>query len=81
MTQLGTMGWLSLLNHDYVARVGIRMYRRNALEFHLPNTLIWESDIPFAAAHEAAPMRKLCVWYLFSSRLQYCKTYLRDRVK
>lgn len=78
---LGMIERLCLQSHDSFPRVGIRMYLRNALEFHLPNALICESDIPFAAAHEAAPMRKLCVLYLSSSRLQYCNTSFRDLVK
>ena len=37
-----------------------RMYFMKASEDHLPNDLIWLSDMPCAAAVVAAPIRKLC---------------------
>ena len=37
-----------------------RMYFMKASEDRLPNDLIWLSDMPWAAAVVAAPIRKLC---------------------
>ena len=37
-----------------------RMYFMKASENHLPNDLIWLSDMPCAAAVVAAPVRNLC---------------------
>ena len=40
--------------------VEVRIYRKNALDFQRPKFLICASDMPLAAAQEAAPIRKLC---------------------
>ena len=60
---------------------GIRIYRKKAFDFHPPKCLIWVSDIPFATAQEAAPMRKLCVLDLLRSKSQKRSASFKTRVK
>ena len=55
------------------------MYFMKALGFHRPKHLICESGKPWAAAYEAAPIRKLCVWYQEVSRPQNVSAWLADR--
>jgi len=54
------------------------MYFRKVLDFQRPKRLICESEKPRAAAHEAAPIRKLWVLYRSVSRLQNERAQLRE---
>ena len=49
---------------------GARMYRRKAFDFHLPRVLICASHMPRDAAHDAAPILKLCDLYPETSKSQ-----------
>ena len=51
------------------------------LDFHRPNSLICASDIPLAAAQEAAPIRKLCDLYRVWSSSQNCNASSSERTK
>ena len=53
------------------------MYFRKVLDFHRPKRRIWESEKPWAAAHEAAPIRKLWVLYRSVSRPQNVSAWFR----
>ena len=55
------------------------MYFKKALDFHRPKRLICESEKPWAAAYEVAPIQKLCVWYQEVSRPQNVSAWLADR--
>ena len=45
--------------HNYeLEREGSLIYLRNAFDFHLPNALIWTSDIPLSAAKKGSPNTK-----------------------
>ena len=46
------------------------MYRRKALDLHVPKALVWASDMPLEAAQDAAPMRKRWDLYPDTSRSQ-----------
>ena len=50
-----------------------RMYFMKASEDHLPNDLIWLSDMPCAAAVVAAPIRKLCDLNCSGQKWQNCR--------
>ena len=67
--------------HSHVDSEGILIYRKKALEFHRPKLLIWASEKPFAAAHEAAPILKLWDLYLETSRLQKLRAAVSADVK
>ena len=51
-------------------KVGLRIYFKNAFDFHLPKALICASERPLEAAHVAAPIQKLCDLYRLGSRPQ-----------
>ena len=59
--------------HQTGSGVKCSVVPRPRLIIRLPKRLIWRSDNPWAAAHEAAPMRKLCDLYRVLSRPQKAK--------
>ena len=50
-----------------------RMYFMKASEDHLPNDLIWLSDMPCDAVVMAAPIRKLCDLNCLGQKWQNCR--------
>ena len=64
-----------------VDKLGVRIWLKNALDFHRPNWRIFASERPLAAARVAAPMRKLCALYKVGSRLQNLRVLLSCSTK
>ena len=64
-----------------VDKLGVRIWLKNALDFHRPNWRIFASERPLPAARVAAPMRKLCALYKVGSRLQNLRALLSCSTK
>ena len=61
----------------FVCNIGIRIYRLNAVDFHLPIDWIWDLVIPISAEVVGAPIRKLCALYLVGSKPAHFKALVR----